>query len=178
MNKKQILKEIENMGEEAIKYYNQIKNDPNITKFILWDFGFAFLSAEDTIRYIYIKPSERNKGRCSELVKLFKINGASPEIIHIMDKNNLLFDLKTKGFKGIAYSESEIICYDVEVGYQIKPLPMGLMGIEYNRWTGEYFEVIEEIIPACPFKKIRKRMMKHLEELKAVNPHHMKMGIR
>lgn len=172
----QILEEIKNMGEEAVRYYNTAKDDPLIKAFMLWDFGFAFLSSPDTIRYIYIKPSERNKGLCSKLVKAFKISGASPEIIHIMDKNELLYDLETKGFKCIMYSEKEIICYDVELGYEIKLIPFGLVGVAYNRWNGEYFEVVEEILPRCSFQHIRKRMKKNLKKLKTADKPIIEVG--
>lgn len=163
-----IPEEIKNMGEEALRYYNAAKDDPLIKAFMLWDFGFAFLSAPDTIRYIYIKPSERNKGLCSKLVKAFKISGASPEIIHIMDKNELLYDLETKGFKCIMYPEKEIILYDVELGYEIKLMPSRLVEVSYNRWNGEYFEVVEEILPLCSFEDIRKRMKKNLKKLQTL----------
>ena len=171
----QILEEIKNMGEEAVKYYEAAKNDPLITEFILWDVGFAFLSAPDTIRYIYIKPSERNKGLCSKLVKSFKISGASPEIIHIMDKNELLNNLKTKGFKYIQYSENKIACYDVELGYQIKVGHKSILA-SYNRWTGEYFEVADELFPMCSLLHIRKRMKKNIKKVKTTDSHRIEVG--
>lgn len=166
-----IQEEIKNMGEEALKFYNLVKNDPFITEFKMWDVGFAFLSSADTIRYIYIKPSERNKGLCSELVKLYKISDPTPEIIHIMDKNDLLYDLETPGFKIIAHSEEEILCYDVKLGYQIKVLSPEFISLAYNRWTGEYFEVVDEIIPMCSLKDMRKRMERNLKKLKTTDNH-------
>ncbi|MEE0943285.1 MAG: hypothetical protein UIB63_09260 [Methanobrevibacter sp.] len=171
----QILEEIKNMGEEAVRYYNAAKNDPLIKAFMLWDFGFAFFSAPDTIRYIYIKPSERNNGLCSKLVKSFKISGASPEIIHIMDKNDLLYDLKTKGFKYIPYSENEVACYDVELGYQINVGRRSILA-SYNRWTGEYFEVADELFPMCSLLHIRKRMKKNIKKVKTTDSHRIEVG--
>lgn len=171
-----VMEEIKNMGEEAVKYYDAAKNDPFITEFILWDVGFAFLSAPDTIRYLFIKPSERNKGLCSKSVNIFKISDPTPEIIHIMDKNSLLVDLDIPGFKGIAYSEQEILIYDVELGYQIKPLPQGFISLAYNKWTGEYFEVVDEIISTCSLKDIRKRMKKNLKKLQTTENHRIEGG--
>ena len=164
---------IEKMGEEAIKYYDNIKNDPFIIGYMEWDFGFAFLSGDDTIKYIYIKPSERNKGLCSQIVQYFKIDGASPEVMHIMDKNNLLYDLGN-GFKCIKYSDDEIICYDLKLGYQIKISQLGLI-VEYNKWNGEYFEIVETIFPFCPLDDIRKKMKEQIEKLKTID--HLKIEV-
>lgn len=166
-----ILEEIKTMGEEAVKFYNCVKNDPFINGFMIWDVGFAFLSAEDTLRYIYIKPSKRNQGLCSELVKLYKVSDPTPEVIHIMDKNNLLHDFEIPGFKIIAHSEEEILCYDVKLGYQIKVLSPEFISLAYNRWTGEYFEVVDEIIPMCSLKDMRKRMERNLKKLKTTDNH-------
>ena len=172
----EMLEEIKNMGEEAVKYYNAIKDDPFIIKFMFWDYGFVALSSEDTARYIYIKPSERNKGRCSKIVRNLRISGASPEIIHIMDKNELLYNLKTNGFKYIQYSENKGACYDVELGYQINVMHSGLILASYNRWTGEYFEVADELFPMCSLLHIRKRMKKNIKKVQTTDSHRIEVG--
>ena len=166
-NEQIILAEVNKMGEDAIKYYNAIRDDPFIIKIIFFDYGFICFSSEDTVRYIYIKPAERNKGWSSKIVKCFKISSASPEIIKIMDKNGLLYDLKDKGFKCINYS-NKIIIYDVEVGYQITPTTIGLI-VEYNKWNGEIFETVETTFHDCSLPQIRKKMKKAIKKLKTTN---------
>lgn len=164
----QIPEEINNMGEDAIKYYDAIKDDPFIIYFIFFDFGFICFSSEDTVRYIYIKPSERNKGWCSKIVQCFKISSPSPEIIQIMDKNGILHDLNDNGFKFIKYTENTITIYDTEVGYQITPTPRGLI-VEYNKWNGKIFETAEATFPNWPLQKIRKKMKKAIKKLNTTN---------
>lgn len=73
-------------------------------------------------------------------------------------------------------NEKEIICYDVELGYEIKLMPLRLVGVSYNRWNGEYFEVVEEILPLCSFQYIRKRMKKNLKKLKTTDTPRMEVG--
>lgn len=165
MLSKEHIQEIEKMGEEAIKYYNNMKDDPLIATYMQWDFGFAFFTSKGALRYVYIKPSERNKGLCTNLIKNFKTDSPSPEVIHIMDKAGLLNDLKsTNDFKYVLYAEDDLIIYDIELGYQCRIFPQ-FMVAEYNRWNGEHFEVVEAMFPPYQLQLMRKEMKKKIGKL-------------
>lgn len=164
MNIKILIKEIRKMGAEAVRFYNEIKDDPLIKFYEILEYGFIAVSHENRIRYIYIKPSERNKGICSDLVKKYKMDSPTPEIIHLMDKNGILTDIKN-GFKAIKYSENELYIFDVELGYQIRASSIGNF-VEYNKWNGKHFEVINQLYQNCSLQEIREKMKANIKRLK------------